>query len=112
MLTLTPDAAAAVNALLEDPELPRSSGVRIQPGEDPQGQPALGIAIVQEPGADDEHIPAGTDHDVFLAQEVVDLLDDQVLDAEIQDQSVSFTFRPQSSFDGRGPTPNGNSPGA
>jgi hypothetical protein len=33
---------------------------------------------------------------VFLAPDVAGLLDDQVLDAEIEEQQVSFTLRPQS----------------
>jgi hypothetical protein len=40
---------------------------------------------------------------VFLAAEVVDLLEDQVLDAEIHDQAVAFTLRPQASLDGQLP---------
>ncbi len=103
MLALTPNAAAAVNALLENPELPDSSGVRLQPGEDEQGQAAIGIAIVEAAAAGDEHVSAGPDHDVFVAPEVIELLEDQVLDAEIRDQSVAFTIRPQAAVNGSGP---------
>jgi hypothetical protein len=33
---------------------------------------------------------------VFIASDVAELLDDQVLDAKVEEQQVSFTLRPQS----------------
>lgn len=41
-------------------------------------------------------MPAAPDDNVFVAHDVVDVLDDQVLDAEIDGQNVAFTIRPQS----------------
>ena len=101
MLTVTPAAAAAVTALLEDPSIPDGAGLRLQSGIDAAGEKSIGIAIVAEPAADDEHVSAAPDDNVFLAHELVDLLDDQVLDAEIDGQNVAFTIRPLS-LDGRG----------
>lgn len=100
MLTVTPAAAAAVSAILEDPEIPTGAGLRLQLGTDSAGEQAIGITIVNGPGPGDEHVSAAPDDNVFLAHDVVDLLDDQILDAEIDGQNVAFTIRPQS-LDGR-----------
>lgn len=103
MLAVTPAAAAAVASLLENPEIPDGATLRLQRGVDAAGEAAIGIAIVSEPDPDDEAVPALDDRDVFLAHDVAGLLDDQVLDAEIEEQQVSFTLRPQS-VDGRPPS--------
>ena len=102
MLTLTPTAAAVVTNLLENAELPETASVRIQRGADQAGEEAIGIAIVDHPGDDDETVPAGPDNDVFLAPDLAPLLDDQILDAQIEDDKVAFTLRPQA-VDGRPP---------
>jgi Fe-S cluster assembly iron-binding protein IscA len=96
MLAVTSAAAAAVTTLLENPDLPDGAGLRLQRGVDAAGEAAIGIAIVSEPDPDDQLVPAVEDGDVFLAPDVAGLLDDQVLDAEIEEQQVSFTLRPQS----------------
>lgn len=96
MLTVTPAAAAAVTAILEHPDLPPGAGLRLQAGPDGAGEQAIGIAIVGEPGPDDEHVTSAPDDNIFLSHEVVDVLDDQVLDAEVEGENVAFTIRPQS----------------
>lgn len=102
MLTLTPTAAAVVTNLLEDADLPENASVRIQRGGDPGEEQAIGIAIVDHRGDDDEAVPAGPNNEVFLAPDVAGLLDDQILDADIEDGNVAFTLRPQA-VDGRPP---------
>jgi Fe-S cluster assembly iron-binding protein IscA len=96
MLTVTPAAAAAVATLLENPDLPEGASVRLQRGVDAGGESAIGIAIVSGPEPDDEPVPAVEDRDVFLARDVAELLDDQVLDAQVEEQQLSFVLRPQS----------------
>jgi Fe-S cluster assembly iron-binding protein IscA len=100
MLTVTPAAAEAVTTLLDNPELPEGASLRLQRGVDPSGQAAIGIAIVSEPEPDDQPVPAAEDRDVFLASDVAEMLDDQVLDAQVEEEQLSFTLRPQS-VDGR-----------
>ncbi|MGN6871995.1 MAG: hypothetical protein ACTHMY_26690 [Solirubrobacteraceae bacterium] len=100
MLTVTPAASAAVTAILENPDVPSGAGMRLQLGTDAAGERGIGITIVSERGPGDELASSAPDDNVFLAQDVVDLLDDQVLDAEIDGQNVAFTIRPQS-LDGR-----------
>lgn len=100
MLAVTPAASAAVTAILENPDLPAGAGLRLQLGLDAAGEQGIGMTIVSEPGPGDERVPAAPDENVFLARDVVELLDDQVLDAEIDGQNVAFMIRPQS-IDGR-----------
>jgi Fe-S cluster assembly iron-binding protein IscA len=95
MLAVTPAAAAAVTAILQNPELPDGAGLRLESGIDAAGENGVGIAIVTEPERDDEHVSAAPDN-VFVAHELVDVVDDHVLDAEIDGQNVAFTIRPQS----------------
>lgn len=101
MLTLTPAATAAVTTLLENPGLPENAGLRLHQATDPTGRPAIGIDIVEAPEPDDEHVPTG-DSELFVAPEVSEALSDLVLDAEIDQQNVAFTLRPQS-VNGRPP---------
>ena len=96
MLTLTPTASAAVHALLDNPELPDSSGLRLQSQVDASGRPGIGIEVVSAPVDGDQLISAGEGHDVFLAADVAPVLDDQVLDADLDEQRVAFSLRPQS----------------
>lgn len=95
MLTVTPAAAAAVTAILHNPDIPDGAGLRLQLGIDAGGEKAIGVAIVTEPEPDDELVSAAADDDVFLDRELVDLLDHHVLDAEIDGPNVAFTIRPQ-----------------
>jgi Fe-S cluster assembly iron-binding protein IscA len=102
MLTVTPAAAAAVTALLDSPQIPDDAALRLQQGVDSAGGNAIGIAVVGEPEDADTHIPVDPGHELLVAPEVADALDDQVLDAEIQDENVAFMIRPQS-VDGQPP---------
>ncbi len=95
VLTLTPTASAAVHALLDNPELPDSSGLRLQSQTDATGQPGIGIEVVTAPVDGDQLVPAGAGHDVYLSPDVAPVLDDQVLDAELDDRRVAFSLRPQ-----------------
>lgn len=104
MLTLTPAAVAAVSTLLQNPDLPEGAGLRLERGTDESGDTLIGIAIVDEPEPDDEQALAPPEAGVFLASDLAEMLDDQVLDAEIQGDDVAFTIRPQS-LNGRPPPP-------
>ncbi|WP_249009440.1 hypothetical protein [Conexibacter sp. DBS9H8] len=92
MLTLTPTASAAVNALLDNPDLPEGAGLRlqVQPGTD--GRAGIGIEIVPAPQDGDQLVPAGDGHDLYLSPEVTGALEDQVLDADLKDVRVSFSL--------------------
>ena len=110
MLTLTPTASAAVHALLDHPDLPESSGLRLQGQLDPTGRPGIGIEVVDAPEDGDQLVPAGGGRDVFLSADIAAVLDDQMLDAELDQERVAFSLRPQplngaapESLDGMGP---------
>jgi Fe-S cluster assembly iron-binding protein IscA len=96
MLAVTPAAAAAVVTLLENPELPESAGIRLQVAVDAAGEPAIGMTVAEGPGPEDQLVPAAADVELFLAPDVAAILNDRVLDAEFQDEELSFTIRPQS----------------
>src|SRR5436190_4925471 len=95
MLTVTPAASTAVAAILDSPDVPEGAGLRLQEGIDPAGQPSIGIAVVTEPDHGDTHIPVDAAHELLVADELVEVLDDKTLDAEIQDERVSFRIQPQ-----------------
>jgi hypothetical protein len=95
VLILTPAAIAAVDTLLQDPEIPEGWSLRLQQGVSAEGRSGIGIALVAEPEDDDQLLPAADAGDILLASEVVDLLDDQVLDAKIEGENVAFMIHPQ-----------------
>jgi hypothetical protein len=95
MLTVTPAASAAVAAVLESPQIPDGAVLRLQQGLDASGNNSIGIAVVEEAELADEHVPVDAGRELLVAPELADQLDDQVLDAEIQDENVAFMIRPQ-----------------
>jgi hypothetical protein len=95
VLTLTPTASAAVHALLDHPDLPDSSGVRLQSHTDAAGRPGIGIEVVSAPIDGDQLVSAGDGDDVYLSADVAPVLDDQVLDAELDERRVAFSLRPR-----------------
>jgi Fe-S cluster assembly iron-binding protein IscA len=102
MLIVTPAAAAAVTALLQSPQTPEATGLRLQQGLDATGEATIGVAVVRTPEPDDDVLAATGGGHLFLAPDVADMLDNQVLDAEIHDENVAFTIRPQR-LDGQPP---------
>jgi Fe-S cluster assembly iron-binding protein IscA len=95
MLMLTPAAEAAVGTVLGRGDLPDGASLRLQRGTDNAGGPAIGITVVTEPEAGDQVVASTGGGDVLVASEVVEVLDDQVLDAELRDENVAFRLRPQ-----------------
>ncbi len=95
MLTVTPAAAEAVDAILANSEAPAGAGLRLERAVDETGETAIGMQIVAEPGPEDEHVPAAMDFEVVLAPDIAGLLDGHVLDAEIEDQNVAFSLHRQ-----------------
>jgi iron-sulfur cluster assembly protein len=82
MLTLTPNAASAIRALVNASELPEAGGLRIS--EDPGGT-ALTLALAAVPAEDDRVIDDSGAH-VFLEPHAANLLDDKTLDAATDDE--------------------------
>ena len=84
MLTLTKHAQTAVRTLTQDPQAPENAGLRITPGND-----GLELMLVAEPVPGDALI----DDDgarVFVEPQVAQLLDEQTLDAQVEEGNVNF----------------------
>jgi iron-sulfur cluster assembly protein len=83
MLTLTPDAASAVRAIVEASELPsEAGGLRIAKDTTEQ---ALTLSLAAVPAQDDKVVDADGAR-VFLDEPAAQLLDDKVLDAGSDEQ--------------------------
>lgn len=88
MLTLTDEAQTAVRTLTQDPQAPESAGLRITPGDE-----GLELTLVAEPLPGDALIDEGGAR-VFVEPQAAELLDEQILDAQIEDGQVSFFLAP------------------
>lgn len=84
MLTLTDHAQTAVRALTQDPQAPEGAGLRILPGNE-----GLDLMLVTEPVDGDALIDLEGAR-VFVESQVAQLLDEQTLDAQVEDGQVSF----------------------
>lgn len=96
MLTVTPAASAAVCAILDSPDVPDGAGLRLQEGRDASGQSSIGIAVVTEVDQSDARIEIDRGHELLISDALVEVLDDQTLDAQIHDESVAFQIVPAS----------------
>ena len=104
MLTLTPNAAKAVRALVaKTPVDEQTGGLRIFPGE-PGAQEALQLALVNGPEALDEQIDEGGAH-VYVEPAVSEALDDKLLDASVTSGRVQFVVVEQPANPGMNSAP-------
>jgi Fe-S cluster assembly iron-binding protein IscA len=103
MLTLTPSAVQAVDALLHsNPEIPDDAGLRIAP----TGESEFSLGIVSGPAPGDQIIEDGGAR-VFVDEQAAPLIDGAQLDAQAQGDQIAFGLAPQ----GAGPSANGPGPG-
>ena len=90
MLVLSQTASTAIRNLVERPELPEVSGLRIANEEgglsvSTAGMPAEGDQVVEDQGAR-----------VFLESSLAAMLDDKVLDATVDEHGrIGFVLSPQ-----------------
>jgi iron-sulfur cluster assembly protein len=77
MLTLTPNAASAIRALVDGSDLPDAGGLRI--ADDPAGA-SLTLTLAAVPAEDDQVLDEMGAR-VFLAPQAATMLDNKVLDA-------------------------------
>lgn len=95
MLTLTDNATRAIGALSDRPGYPVGAGVRITRAESDDSAAGLSIGMAATP-EDDDAVVEDRGARVFVESEAVDLLDDKMLDAEIDDGGrVRFMLGPQ-----------------
>lgn len=93
MLAITNAAADAIKAIVASSEdIPDEGGLRIAatPADDGAGA-TLALALADEPAAGDQVVDEDGAH-VFLEPQAAVALDQAVLDAEVQGESVSFAI--------------------
>jgi len=88
LLTLTDHAQTAVRTMTQDPQAPEGAGLRITPGNE-----GLELMLVAEPVAGDALIDDGGAR-VFVEPQAAQLLDEQTLDAQVEDGKVNFFLTP------------------
>ena|ERR687886_720357 len=92
MLTLTPSAEEAVRQIVAHAPIDDDTGgLRIAPGEPtPEGVP-LEISIVDVPEPEDQDAGAADAH-VYVDPRAAEALDDKLLDAQLEEDSVGFAL--------------------
>ena len=94
MLAMTDTAADAIRGIVAAPGLPEGAGLRIAMQGDSVERSALEVTVAELPGESDQVL----DEDgarVFVEEQVVEMLDDKLLDAEIDGTRVGFTLMDQ-----------------
>jgi Fe-S cluster assembly iron-binding protein IscA len=94
MLTLTDDAAQAIEEMLAAPGMPEGAGVRITaavPSTDAGAAPGLQAGLAPAPEGSDEVIEEAGAR-VFVEDTVAGLLDDKFLDADASGDKVLFSI--------------------
>jgi Fe-S cluster assembly iron-binding protein IscA len=87
MIQVTGQAAALINELLYDAELPDQAGLRLAQGDD---HPALGISLSREPEGDDVVLVADQ-ATLFVSRSAAERLAGQTLD--VRPASRAFYLR-------------------
>lgn len=95
MLTITPPAVEAIEAVVSSSESEtEGGGLRISQAVDSEGGTAFALAVVNEPEEGDELVEeAGAP--VFLASDTAPLLDDKVLDVRYDGSQLGFVLAEQ-----------------
>jgi Fe-S cluster assembly iron-binding protein IscA len=94
VLTITPDAEQALDAVVASETAPEGAGLRISQMVGADGQPAIGLSVAPTAEEGDEVVEEAK-VPVFLAADVVPLLDDKVLDARVEGDQVTFRIAEQ-----------------
>ena len=94
MLTITTEAAQAINAIVGSSPMPQG-GLKISAKPVSDSESTLELSVVESPAPNDQVIEdQGTR--VFLEQLASDYLEDKVLDAEVEGEQIRFTLQDQS----------------
>jgi iron-sulfur cluster assembly protein len=106
VLTVTHEAAEAIQTLTEGIPETETAGLRISVQEGEGGAAQLALSVADAPLPADEVVES-EGATVYLAEPVVEFMADKTLDATVQDEGVAFTIQgpaePGSSEDGRPP---------
>ncbi|HEX8863760.1 MAG TPA: HesB/YadR/YfhF-family protein [Actinomycetes bacterium] len=100
MLTITTEAAQAINAIVESSPMPQG-GLKITAKPVSDTESTLELSVVEAPAESDRVIEdQGTR--VFLEELASDYLEDKVLDAEVEGEQIRFTLQDQGQSPQRG----------
>jgi Fe-S cluster assembly iron-binding protein IscA len=104
MLAISPNASEAISRALEGAEIPDGAGLRLTTGAQSERGVAIEISFVTAAEPGDQVIETGAPVDVFVEPVAAQVLDDQVLDAELQaDGAITFGLSGQASSNGTPP---------
>ena len=101
MLTITQEAAQAINAIVGSSPMPQG-GLKISAKPVSDSESTLELSVVESPAESDQVIEEQGSR-VFLEQLASDYLEDKVLDAQVEGEQIRFTLQEQ----GPGPAPGG-----
>jgi iron-sulfur cluster assembly protein len=93
VLTITPTAADAINAIVSSSPVP-GGGLKISGGPQGDTQGAFQLSVVDGPTETDSVVEEQGSR-VFLEDSVAPYLDDAVLDAQVESGQVRFSLREQ-----------------
>jgi iron-sulfur cluster assembly protein len=94
MLTITPNAAEAIRAIVHSTDAPEEGGLRISVAQQDGTEPALELSLSPAPMEGDDVVEEEGAH-VFLDELASAALDDKSLDAQIEGEEISFGIREQ-----------------
>jgi iron-sulfur cluster assembly protein len=97
MLAISPAATAVITEALNDSDAPAGAGLRLSTGEPTERGMAIELAFVASAQPEDRVVEAAEGANVFVEPATAELLDDQVLDAEVRPGQITFTLQPQAS---------------
>jgi len=93
VLTITTEAAEAINAIVVSSPVPEG-GLKISAKPKSDSESTLELSVVEGPTRTDNVIEEqGTR--VFVEETVSDYLDDKVLDAQVEGEQIRFTLQDQ-----------------
>jgi len=102
MLAISRKASDAISLALGGVSIPDGAGLRLTPGARSAEGTAVHITFVTEAEPADHVVETGAAADVFVAPTAVELLDDQVLDADVgADGAITFALYGQDMTNGR-----------
>ncbi len=91
MLTVTAEAADAVKKLVEGSDVPETGGLRIFATPVNESEATLELTLAAEPQAADQVVETDGSQ-VFVEPSAAQFLEDKVLHATFEDQSIRFAI--------------------
>jgi Fe-S cluster assembly iron-binding protein IscA len=91
VLTVTDEAAEAVKKMVERAEVAETGGLRIYSTPVTDSEATIRLTVVPEPEDGDRVIETGGSR-IFLEEKAAAFLDDKVLNATFEDQSIAFAI--------------------